>query len=42
MRARPSRSQGDRDALEDLGLAELDDRAGSGESAKHNEELMPS
>ena len=44
MTTRPSRSQGDRDALDDHDLVDLDDRAGidDGHCAEHIEEVMPS
>ncbi|SKY52297.1 Uncharacterised protein [Mycobacteroides abscessus subsp. massiliense] len=44
MSTHPSRSQGDRDVLEDLGLADLDNRTGSGEDhqAEHVEAVTPS
>jgi hypothetical protein len=38
----PCRDQYDRDVVEDLGLADLDDQVGTGPHAQHAEELMPS
>ena len=34
-------NQADRDVVEDIGLADVDDRAGTGPHAFHVEELMP-
>jgi hypothetical protein len=39
---RPNPSQADRDVVEDVGLADVDDRVGLGPHAVHAEEAMPS
>jgi hypothetical protein len=39
--ARPNITQADRDLIED-GLAELDDRTGTGEHAEHQDEVIAS
>ncbi|MDT5150580.1 MAG: hypothetical protein QOI01_2313 [Mycobacterium sp.] len=42
MITRPHTSQADRDLLADVGLVEDDDRAGTGEHAQHDDELVAS
>jgi hypothetical protein len=39
---RPHVDQADRDLLADVGLAENDDRAGSGDQAQHHDEVTAS
>jgi hypothetical protein len=42
MITRLNTTQADRDLLADVGLAEDDDRAGSGKHAQHHDELVAS
>jgi hypothetical protein len=38
---RPNVCQSDRDAIEDVGLIDLDDHAGTGAHAEHHQEPLP-
>ncbi|MET4432077.1 hypothetical protein [Mycolicibacterium sp. 624] len=42
MIARPNTDQAYRDVIEDLGLADLDDRTGTGDNAEHHDETVAS